>query len=335
MPQARLYGLNVRSCWPLPSAADAAFVFSQVDIVETRPEWLAERAVHARIERTGWFRCAESDDGTMFLSWRDLLDASVTPDGARIEVASCAPAAQSALHNYLFAQLLSFSLIRAGLEPLHATTLRTPVGGIALLGDSGAGKSTLAAALLQAGCELVADDLLALSWQRDQPIALAGPPLLKLFPQAARHTLPAANSRALNGFTRKRVYALPAPFHSAAPVPLRAIYVLERGRPGKDEKLVTSTPLTGARAMRALVRHTFNPLATSPSRLQRQLALFARLATTLPVRGLRIRRDLAQLPVVTRALLDEVTGLRQGPTSYTACDATPGPVAARWAAADR
>src|SRR5262245_1151468 len=238
MPQARLYGLNVRSCWPLPSAADAAFLFSHVDIVETRADWLAERAQHARIERTGWFRCAETDDGTAFLSWRDLFDASVTADGARIEVAAATPAAQSALYSYLFAQLLSFPLIRAGLEPLHATTLRTPVGGIALLGDSGAGKSTLAAALLQMGCELVADDLLALWWRGAWPMALAGPPLIKLFPQSAQRTLPAGSSgRPMNDSTRKRVYELPAGFHHVTPVALRAIYVLERGRPGNNEEL--------------------------------------------------------------------------------------------------
>jgi hypothetical protein len=250
----------------------------------------------------------------VFLFWRDPFDASVSPDGARIEVAGSGPAARSALQNYLFAQLLSFPLIRAGLEPLHATTLRTPAGGIALLGDSGAGKSTLAAALLQAGCELVADDLLALWWQGDLPTALAGPPLIKLFPQAAQHTLPMVTSgRRMNGFTRKRVYELPAALHAAVPVALRAIYVLERGRPGKNEKLVTWAPLLGARALRALVRHTFNPLATSPARFQRQLALFARLATTLPVRVLRIRRDLGLLPLVTRVLLDEVSSLLQRP----------------------
>ncbi len=45
---------------------------------------------------------------------------------------------------------------------LHATTVATAQGAVAIAGDSGAGKSTTAAALLQVGGRLVADDVTAL-----------------------------------------------------------------------------------------------------------------------------------------------------------------------------
>ncbi len=310
---SRLYGLKVHSCWPLPSAAEAALVFSELHVVESEPAVLAQRRRHARLqpEPPGWFTCSAGADGTVYLSWPGMLDALIGADGACIEVASTAQDGRAALANYLFAQLLSFPLIRAGLEPLHATTVLTPFGAVGLLGDSGAGKSTLAAGLLAAGCQLVADDLLALRLQGGSFHVLSGPPSLKLLPHAAARVLPVdLPSRPMNRFTRKRVYDLPARMHVSQPVELRALFVVERPHQ-RLPAVLTTAPLEGANVLRRLLRHTFNPLMAAPARLQHQLELYGRIAAAVPIRQLRIRRDLALLPVAVRALLSEVARMQQ------------------------
>ena len=53
-----------------------------------------------------------------------------------------------AFTTHLFGHVLSFVLLKKGLEPLHSTVLAAPGGAIGILGDSGYGKSTLAAALI-------------------------------------------------------------------------------------------------------------------------------------------------------------------------------------------
>jgi hypothetical protein len=314
-----LYGLNIRSCWPLPSAADAAFVFSALD-VEERPA--ARLTARACVEQTGarhapWFTCRTSADGSVHLSWQRMLAAAIDPTGAHLEVAGLGPDARCAFRNFLLPQLLSFPLLSRGCESLHATTVSTPSGVIGLLGDSGAGKSTLAAALLQAGCRLVADDLLTI-WPTDQgPRTFCGPRVLKLMPQAATGLRADSwPSHPLHRFTRKRAYELPAFLHQSEVVQLRALFVVERAS-RSSQRLVTATPLTGQQALRRLLQHTFNPLVTLPSRLQRQLELYAEIAARLPIRLLRIRHGSSLLPLVVHELLAELALLETGTSKQT------------------
>jgi hypothetical protein len=308
---SRLYGLNIRSCWPLPSAAPAALVVSELDLVETSAAALVRRSRGAGLVSAHgrWFRCARAADGTVFVSWPAMLDAAIDAPGTRIELASRNDAGRAALQNYLLAQVLSFPLIRRGLEPLHATTVCTPWGALGLLGDSGAGKSTLAAGLLAAGNRLAADDLLALRTHGDDFQVLSGPPVLKLTPATAARVLPGAlASVPMHRFTRKRAYTLPAFLHASEPALLRALFVLEGGPPagGRALELVRAT---GNEAVRPLLRHTFNPLVTTAERLQRQLELYAGIAARVPIVVVRARRDLALLPVVARALLEYLARL--------------------------
>ena len=63
---------------------------------------------------------------------------------------------------YLLGQALSYALVNAGFEPLHATAIVVNGGAVVLLGSSGFGKSSLAACFLEAGHRLLTDDLLIL-----------------------------------------------------------------------------------------------------------------------------------------------------------------------------
>ncbi|MGH7470020.1 MAG: hypothetical protein ACRENP_18905 [Longimicrobiales bacterium] len=281
--------------------------------METSAAELARRAQHATPE-TGqgeWFRCASGTDGTAYLTWPGMLDAAVDAQGARVELVSRADGGRAAFQNYLLAQVLSFPLIRRGLEPLHATTVATPFGALGLLGDSGAGKSTLAAGLVGEGARLSADDLLALRIKDDVIQVFSGPPVLKLTPHTAAHVLASElPSQPMHRFTRKRAYTLPGHWHASEPAELRALFVLEPAPPPAGQAL-SLAPLTGKEAVRRLLHHTFNPLLTTPQRLQRQLELYGRIAAQVPIVALRVRRDKKLLPVVARALLEQLTRLQQ------------------------
>lgn len=110
-----------------------------------------------------------------------------------------------------------------GLPVLHATTVRTPAGDVAVVGRSGVGKSTVTAAMLEMGSTLVADDIAALDHGAVRP----GFGRIKLWPDTAR----------LFGFdvdAHSRVH----PAHEKRSIavscvrrsqPLERIVVLERG----------------------------------------------------------------------------------------------------------
>src|SRR5206468_10962716 len=80
-----------------------------------------------------------------------------------------------AFRTYLLGQVISYALLKQGIEPLHATVPVIDGMAVALLGNSGYGKSTMGAAFLQVGARLLTDDLLVLRKQGDNWIAHPGP----------------------------------------------------------------------------------------------------------------------------------------------------------------
>ena len=75
---------------------------------------------------------------------------------------------------YLLGAVLSFALLKQGIDPIHATVVVVDGMGIALLGNTGYGKSTLAAAFLASGHRLLTDDLLVVSRRAEGLLLSAG-----------------------------------------------------------------------------------------------------------------------------------------------------------------
>jgi hypothetical protein len=128
-------------------------------------------------------------DGSIYLRWPDLAEFLVSPDGREITCCPGAGVPASSWQTYLLGQVLSFALVKGGIEPLHATVVVVNGSAVGFLGSSGQGKSTLAAAFLQTGHRLLTDDLLVLRERQGVFWAYSGPNRLKLFPDQARHLL--------------------------------------------------------------------------------------------------------------------------------------------------
>lgn len=79
----------------------------------------------------------------------------------------------------------SIAGFRRGFIPLHASSVLTPGGCIAMAGQSGAGKSTLAASLVDRGFGLFADDLCLVQFSEDgTPLVGRGLPEVRLYDDA-------------------------------------------------------------------------------------------------------------------------------------------------------
>ena len=121
---------------------------------------------------------------------RNLCEFLVSADARRIYARTLGTDGEDeAMLAYLLVDALSFSMVRLGWEPLHATAVLTDRGVVAFLGNSGDGKSTLAALLVRHGCKLVTDDMLVLIRDRGTWLAQPGPPRLKLYRDMADHIL--------------------------------------------------------------------------------------------------------------------------------------------------
>jgi hypothetical protein len=114
---------------------------------------------------------------------------------------------------------------------LHASAIRVGDGAVLFCGPSGAGKSTLAAALVEAGCDLVADDVCGIEIGPDGT-ALVHPDgrHLKLWNQAIER-LSLAERRTTAVRARLHKYHVEPRASSTQALPIVAVYVLREARP--------------------------------------------------------------------------------------------------------
>lgn len=306
----RLYGLGLRSHWPLPCPAGRGTEPAEIEMFDGPAHLFSEASREAGRRSNGerWFRYRRLPDGSDYLRWSGLFEFLISRDGHRIACRPLNGTPREAFHAYLLGQVLSFALIKRGIEPLHATAVVIDGKAVGFIGDCGYGKSTLAATFLQAGHPLLTDDLLVMKEEGDGFAAYSGPPRIKLFPAIAKRLLGGrATGTPMNPLTPKLVIPLGRDGKGAwqGAAPLKAIYVLMPSRKN-SRKGISIRSLSPRRALLALLKNTFNPVIVEPARLERQLDLTSRLASKVPVKALSFPKRLATLPAVRDAILSDV-----------------------------
>jgi hypothetical protein len=149
------------------------------------------------------------------------------------------------------------SLHQRGRVVLHASAVRVGDGAVLFCGPSGAGKSTLAAALAEAGCDLVSDDFCGIEITRGGT-AVAHPDgrYLKLWSNAIER-LSLAERRTAAVRARLHKYYVEPCASSVKALPISAIYVLREARPPHRDGI----DLAGLSEAAALIRaNAYRPL---------------------------------------------------------------------------
>ena len=302
----QLYGLRIRTPWPVRglSAADGPW---DVEFVANRPDVLARAASRVPDEqRNRWAQYAALPDGSAYRRWSNLFEFLVTADARHIYAQTLTDVDNEAMLAYLLVDALSFSMVRLGWEPLHATAVATDHGVVGFLGNSGDGKSTLAALLLQQRCKLVTDDMLVLVRDRETWLAQPGPPRLKLYRDMADHILGVAPGRiAMNPDTTKLIVPLDTDDCTAEPHPLRALYVLRSV--GEDRSSVRIEQLSPAAAFPRVLAHTAGHYPSEIARLQRQFEFTTTLVRETPVKTLSYPREKAEMARLRDAVLADLS----------------------------
>ena len=304
-----VYGVRVTSDVPFefPLARETDAPLADIEFVEGAD---ADFPALAHVPDSGtepWFVCRFSADGSTYLRWADLYEFSIQADGLSVACRPLARGDRGVLQNFLFGQALSFALIRQGFEQLHAAVLAVDDIAIGLLGDCGFGKSTLAASFVRAGRRLVTDDLLMIDWQSNGPIASPGSGRIKLQPDSAVALLadPVCGSL-LNPDTAKRSFPLAEDHVQRTGLPLAQLFVL---LPPVERDRITGIeirPLSRAAMLQELLKNSFNVEVFDRSRLERQFAFAARVASDVDGCVVRYPHGLHHLPAVREAIIDHV-----------------------------
>lgn len=306
-----LYGVRLKSVVPLPGPETTSSERAAIELLSGSASLFSRARREAGICAEGkeWFSHAGLSDGSDYLQWSGLFEFIVSADGRRITCRELNGASPESFQTYLLGQVLSFSLLKQGIEPLHSTSVVINGTAVAFLGNCGYGKSSLGAAFLQEGCPLLTDDLLVLKERDGQFIAYPGPSRIKLFPEVARSVLGnRVKGTPMNSDTSKLVIPL-GPDEMVSPggtFPLKAIYVLTP--PAKSQGArITIAPLSPQNAFVALIKNTFNAVIVDPERLKRQFTLASRLAARVHVKSLSYPRAFQHLPAVREAVRSDLT----------------------------
>jgi hypothetical protein len=258
-----------------------------------------------------WFECGRVADGATFLRWSGLFEFLISDDGRTIEYRRLKNASDESLAVYLLGQVLSFSLLSRGLDPLHATAVVIDGAAVAFLGDCGYGKSTLGAAFVARGYPMLTDDVLAIEKKRGAWIAHAGPSRLKLFPVVARRVLARSTRDRMNSGTTKLIVPLDRRERIDGAVPLAALYVLPDPATSRRTRGAKTTivAVTGQDAFLEITKAAFNLIHVDRERLKSQFSVVSALASDVPVRRLAYSRRLADLPAVCARVIADVRDL--------------------------
>ena len=303
------YGVHLKSDWLLPyPPIEEPFSRFAATIALRRGTARSFSKVPGRLMHVPeWFSCARLSNGAYYIRWKGLWDFLVSANGTRITARRIGAESMESFHDYLLTQVLSFALLRQGIEPLHASVVVIAGRAVGFLGDSGDGKSSLVASFLKAGFPLVTDDMLVLQRSNGKLLAHPGLPRIKLFPKRASVLLGRrVNGARMNPSTSKMVIPLRSDEACRVPVPLASMYVLNspaRSTPGRQ---VTIRRLSRREALVALIQNTFNFKMVVPERLKSNFLFNSALAMETPVSSLTYPRNFASLPAVRKAVLRDL-----------------------------
>ena len=268
-----VYGMTLHSEIPLalPEVGYGGLGQIELRIAPASHFSAAARSLSRHPDSDSFYQSISLGDGSIYVRWQGVGEFLISSDGGRITGRRHNRARAESFQVYLLGQALSYALVKRGFEPLHATAIVVNGAAAVLLGNSGFGKSSLAACFLEAGHQLLTDDLLVLRPCAGGFMAYPGPPRIKLFPRQARRFLPGESSGvAVNSGTKKLILPLDSTRSAAGPVPLRAIYALLPPGSKARSQDVRIAALPPRQSFLTLVRNTFNYRIVNPARLERQ-----------------------------------------------------------------
>ncbi len=176
MPRFHLYGLIAESDWLLPECLPASlgaepdiFIINGI-VPENGIDPLSEDMYEQSIESEFWLDVEE-----VARYW--------IRNGNEIIIEPYPGADEESIRVFLLGSAIGALLFQRGLLLIHGNAIEVNGACAICVGDSGAGKSTLAAAFLQHGYRLLADDVVPVD---ENGMATPGFPRIKLWGDTAR-----------------------------------------------------------------------------------------------------------------------------------------------------
>ncbi|HKX07773.1 MAG TPA: hypothetical protein VJN67_06240 [Stellaceae bacterium] len=298
-------GWRVRSSRPLPETLPWGDGDSAVDIAVTHgkiPTHIGKRSADLPYIEV-------STNGCVLIDATPLTRFLVT--ASTVVVDTELPPEATEWRAYLLGPVLAVICYLRGLLPLHASAVQIGGRAIGIAGRSGAGKSTLAVMLSRRGHAAITDDICVCTGLPGPPRVIPTYPAFRLSPEslAALHI----DGRNLDpiGLNFEKLQLLRPQGFDPKPVPFEAIYLIEDGPGGPDDKDAI-LPLAGTEAFQRLGAEIYRP--AMGRRLLAKATFFSLvgwLAAQLPIRRLVRRPSFARLEALADIIEADATSLMQ------------------------
>lgn len=232
----------------------------------------------------------------------------IRSDGKKIvsHKPDCIP--DSDLDPFLLGPVLGATCRLLGHICLHASVLSLKGKAFALVGEKTAGKSTTAAALLQNGATLIADDVAVLDTSGSIPMVKSAYSGVRLLPESlsalgyqAKNfpTLLSVGEKRFVGFHRGQV---PWEFDPEG-AELSAIYSLTPRDP--ELTSVSIKELSTHESMLALLPHSYANFMFNQKQLKTEFSRMAKIARSIPVKSLLRPNNIQLIPEIAKQIQDD------------------------------
>ena len=277
----RAFNLSFASSLPLPELSPSAAQAADVLVREGR---VPRRLPAEDVQQEGWFfeghLYYQIGAGKVLL---EVVEAGryLIQGGASITIQRRAGVSDDQVRFYLLGSCLGFLLLSRGLFALHGSAVTDGQRCWLFIGESGAGKSTTAAAFLQRGYRLLADDVSLVGFdEAGRALVYPAFPQIKLWEDSAQ-ALAVEDSALKLILPDWEKYKMSVAQHFAAePMPLAAIFQLWPVEGGK----AALRRLEGMEKFRALSSNIYRGAAIADFGLQPQhFAFCSRLLQQFPV----------------------------------------------------
>jgi hypothetical protein len=238
---------------------------------------------------------------TLQLDFDDTGVFVVSPDGCRIAWTPKAEPDMIAVRRDLLGRVFAVALHQQRVVTLHGSAVDLGGQAIAFLAPKYHGKSTTAAALVDSGATLLADDIVAVTTE-GVPRVLPSVPTVQLWDDSAALVAQGAVALADRVTARKVQVRWRESYQTAADsAPLAAIYLLAPVQPdGSQEPRRERVP--DVLATVALLGQTKIGTLLGVENRARLLGQLGALVEQVPIFRLEIPRDFARLPELTAKL---------------------------------
>lgn len=315
----QVYGLTIESDtrFPelsrLPKPTDSVATDVSVRLRSRRattPSFSEILQTTALPDGTPWLTSGRIDDDYL-LRYAGIADFIV--DNAGTDLRCCRVedgVSTDTLRHLVLDQVFPMLLNRRGREALHATAIVTSSGACAFSGPAGSGKSTLAASFFLAGFGALGDDCLPLVEQEGAIAVLPGYPGMRLWDDALEALSTGATATSpVAGYTSKRraLQSRCAKDFPCKPLALARIYRLIRPKHGEAEVLAPAIEsLKPSEAFVELVSSSFALDLADSEMLKRHFRLMEKVASTVPVKRLKVPNDLKALEAIRKEVLADL-----------------------------